>query len=67
MKCRFFDIVVENENGEQPVSGEYILDLPDHSMDTAVDRQEFLGIMFDTVVSASGLNVCSFSSEEIGI
>lgn len=67
MKCRFFDIVVENENGEQPVSGEYILDLPDHNMDTAVDRQEFLGIMFDTVVSASGLNVCSFSSEEVGI
>lgn len=67
MKCRFFDIVVENENGEQPVSGEYILDLPDHNMDTAVDRQEFLSIMFDTVVSASGLNVCSFSSEEIGI
>lgn len=65
MKCRFFDIVVENETGEQPISNEYILDLPEHSNDTALDRQEFLGIMFDNIVSASGLNVCSFSSEEI--
>jgi hypothetical protein len=67
MKCRFFDIVVENENGEQPVSGEYILDLPEHSTETAMDRQEFLGVMFDNIVAASGLNVCSFSSEEIEI
>lgn len=65
MKHRFFDIVIENEAGETPVTNEYVLDLPEHSMETAIDRQEFLGIMFDTVVSASGLNVCSFSSEEV--
>lgn len=65
MKHRFFDIVIENEDGETSVLNEYVLDLPEHSMETAVDRQEFLSIMFDTVVSASGLNVCSFSSEEI--
>ena len=67
MKHRFFDIVVENEDGEKPIENEYVLDLPEHSMETAVDRQEFLGIMFDTVVSASGLNVCSFSSEEVNV
>lgn len=65
MKHRFFDIVVENETGDVRVPNEYILDLPEHTMETAVDRQEFLGIMFDTVVSVSGLNVCSFSSEEV--
>lgn len=65
MKHRFFDIVVENETGEQKVSNEYVLDLPEHTMETAVDRQEFLGILFDSVVAASGLNVCSFRSEEI--
>ena len=65
MKHRFFDIVIENEAGETPVTNEYVLDLPEHSMETAIDRQEFLGIMFDTVVSSSGLNVCSFSSEEV--
>jgi len=65
MKHRFFDIVIENEAGETPVTNEYVLDLPEHSMETAIDRQEFLGIMFDTVVSASGFNVCSFSSEEV--
>lgn len=65
MLHRFFDIVIENEDGEKPIENEYVLDLPEHSMETAVDRQEFLGIMFDTVVSASGLNICSFSSEEI--
>lgn len=65
MKHRFFDIMIENEDGEKPIENEYVLDLPEHSMETAVDRQEFLGIMFDTVVSASGLNVCSFSSEEV--
>ena len=65
MKHRFFDIVVENETGEQSVSNEYVLDLPEHDMTTAVDRQEFLGILFDSVVAASGLNVCSFRSEEI--
>jgi hypothetical protein len=66
MKHRFFDILAENEDGsEMAVGREFTLDLPVHSMETAVDRQEFLGIMFDTLVAASGLNVCSFRSEEI--
>jgi len=67
MQHRFFDIVVENETGECAVSNEYVLDLPEHSMDNALDRQEFLGIMFDAVVAASGLNICSFRSEEVGV
>lgn len=62
---RFYNIVVENENGDTLIPNEYVLSLPEHSMATAMDRQEFLGIMFDTVVAASGLNICSFSSEEI--
>lgn len=66
MKYRFFDIVVESDTADDvPVSNEYVLDLPEHSMETAIDRQEFLDIMFDTVVAASGLNICSFSSEEV--
>jgi hypothetical protein len=62
---RFFDIVVENEMGDMLIDKEYVLDLPEHNMDDAVDRQEFLGIMFDSVIAASGLNICSFSSQEI--
>lgn len=65
MKHRFYNIVVETENGEDSIQNEYVLDLPEHSMDTAIERQEFLGIMFDSVVTASGLNVCSFKSEEV--
>lgn len=65
MLHRFYDIMIENENGEMPIPNEYVLDLPDHNMESAVDRQEFLGIMYDTLVATSGLNVCSFRSEEI--
>ena len=65
MQYHFFDIVAENENGEYNISNEYVLDLPEHDMTTAVERQEFLGIMFDAVVAASGLSVCSFRSEEV--
>lgn len=65
MKHRFYNIVIETDNGEDSIQNEYVLDLPDHSMETAMDRQEFLGVMFDTIVTASGLNICSFSSEEI--
>ena len=64
---RFFDIVVENENGDTPIDKEYVLDLPEHSMETAMDRQEFLDIIFDTVVSASGMNVCSFRFEPVNL
>ena len=62
---RFFDIVVENEMGDMPIDREYVLDLPEHSMENAIDRQEFLGVMFDAVIAASGLNVCSFRSEPV--
>ena len=63
---RFFDIVIENEDGsEMPSHREFVLELPEHDMSSAVERQEFLGIMFDTVVAASGLNVCSFRSEPV--
>lgn len=65
MRHRCYDIVVENDNGETNVSDEYVLDLPHMSLSTAMDRQEFLGIMYDTLVATSGLNVCSFRSEEI--
>ena len=65
MRHRCYDIVVENDNGEANVSDEYVLDLPHMSLSTAMDRQEFLGIMYDTLVATSGLNVCSFRSEEI--
>ena len=64
---RFFDIVVENENGDMPIDKEYVLDLPEHSMETPFDRQDFLGIMLDTVTAASGLNVCSFRSEPVNL
>jgi hypothetical protein len=65
MKHRCYDIVVESDNGEANVPDEYVLDLPEHSMENAIDRQEFLGIMLDTLVASSGLNVCSFRSEEV--
>lgn len=65
MRHRCYDIVVENDNGEANVPDEYVLDLPHMSLSTAMDRQEFLDIMYDTLVATSGLNVCSFRSEEI--
>ena len=64
---RFFDIVVENEMGDMPIDNEYVLDMPEHSMETPLDRQDFLGIMLDTVTAASGLNVCSFRSEPVNL
>jgi hypothetical protein len=63
---RFYDIVVESEDGtEMPTQREFVLELPEHDMSSALERQEFLNIMFDTVVAASGLNVCSFRSEPV--
>lgn len=64
---RFFDIVIENENGDMPIDNEYVLDMPEHSMETPLDRQDFLGMMLDTVTAASGLNVCSFRSEPVNL
>ena len=65
MKHRCYDIIVEDGQNERLVSDEFVLDLPDASMNTAMERQEFLGFMFDTLVATSGLSVCSFRSEEI--
>lgn len=67
MKHHFYNIVVESEDGttEHSVENHYILDLPEHSMENAIDRQEYLGIMFDSLVAASGLNVCSFMSDPV--
>lgn len=64
---RFFDIVVENESGDMPIDKEFILEVADRDMSTAMDRAEHLGDLFDAVVAASGLNVCSFSSELVRI
>ena len=62
---RFYDIVVEGDNGDTSVPNEYILNMPDHSMETNMDRQEFVGLMMDILVSVSGLNVCSFRSDPV--
>lgn len=63
---RIYDIVAENDNGEEyHVDNEFMLYFDEHDNSTAMQRQEFVGIMFDTVVSVSGLNVCSFSSQPV--
>jgi hypothetical protein len=67
-KYRFYDILVENEDGsEANVQNEFVLDLPKHDMSTPVERQEFLGIMCDAVTAASGMNICSFRSEPVNL
>ena len=64
MLQRFYDIKIENDNLEEvSLSKEYVLDVPEHDMSTALDRQEYLGKLFDIVTSASGLNICSFSTD----
>lgn len=60
MKYRFYDIVAESENGEYDLNKEFSLDIPDHDMSTALDRQEYLGTMFDVLVQASGCSIASF-------
>jgi hypothetical protein len=67
MKYRFFDIVVENESGEQSIDTEFVLDVADRDTSTAVERAELIGDMLDTVVAASGLSVCSFRSETVNL
>ena len=67
MKYRFFDIVVENEGNEQLIDKEFVLEVTDRDTSTAIERAELLGDMLDTVVSASGLNVCSFCSETVNL
>lgn len=64
MLHRFYDIKVENENFEEiPLTQEYVLDVPEHDMATPVERQEYLAQMLDIITAASGLNVCSFSTD----
>ena len=63
MKHRCYDIIVEDDQKERSITDEFVLDLPSVSMETAMERQEFLGFMYDTLVATSGLNICSFRSE----
>jgi len=67
MKYRFYDIVVEKEidGQEMRLDQDFVLDLPEHDMSSAVERQEYLSIMMDAVVAASGQNICSFSTQEV--
>lgn len=65
MLQRFYDIKVENENFEEiPLTQEYVLDVPEHDMSTPLERQEYIGSLFDIITAASGLNVCSFSTDD---
>lgn len=64
MLQRFYDIKIENDNLEEvSLSQEYVIDVPEHDMSTALDRQEYLDKLFDIIASASGLNICSFSTD----
>jgi hypothetical protein len=66
MLHRFYDIKVENEKFEEiPLTQEYVLDIPEHDMSTPLERQEHIGKMFDIITAASGLNVCSFSTDNV--
>lgn len=66
MLQRFHDIKIENENFEEvPLSQEFTLDVPEHDMSTPLERQEYIGKLFDIITSASGLNVCSFSTSDV--
>jgi len=64
MLHRFYDIKFENEQfAEFAHDKEYVLDVPDYEMNTPLERQEYVGNMLDIIVAASGLNVCSFSTD----
>ena len=63
MQHRFFDIVIETENGDVGLDKEFVLDVPEHDMSVPTERMEYLGDMLDTLVAASGYPVCSFKSE----
>jgi hypothetical protein len=66
MLVRFYEIKVENENFEETtVNQEFTLEVPEHDMSTPLERQEHIGVLFDTIISASGLSVCSFSTQTI--
>lgn len=63
MLYRFYDIVAESGETEYRLDREYTLDIPEHDTSTAVERQEYLNIMFETLIAASGCDVCSFSCD----
>lgn len=63
MTYRFYDIVAESEVGEYHLDREFTLDIPDCDMSTALDRQEHLATMFDSLVQASGCSIASFSCD----
>jgi hypothetical protein len=67
MQHRFFDILVESENGQDEIAldREFILDVPEHDMSTAIERLEHVGVLLDTITAASGCAVCSFRSEPL--
>lgn len=67
MQHRFFDIVIESENGHDEIAldREFVLDIPEHDMSTPLERQEHLGTLLDTITAASGCAVCSFRSEPL--
>ena len=67
MQHRFFDIVVESENGQDEIAldREFVLDIPEHDMSTPIERQEHIGVLLDTITAASGYPVCSFRSEPL--
>lgn len=66
MKQRFFDIVVENsDNQEISLNQEFVLDIPEHDTSSPMERMEYNGVLLDTLISASGLNVCSFRNEPV--
>lgn len=65
MIYRFYDIVAESEAGEYKLDQEFTLEVPEHDLSTAIERQEHLASMFDTLVSASGCSISSFSCDPV--
>jgi hypothetical protein len=65
MQHRFFDIVIETDNGDMGLDREFVLEIPEYDMDQPVERMEQVGLMLDVLVAASGQSVCSFRSEPI--
>jgi hypothetical protein len=65
MKYRFYDIMVENNNGDYPLNKEYTLEVQDHDMSCVLERQEHTSCMFDAIIAASGCNVCSFAYDPL--
>lgn len=63
MQYRFFDIVIETENGEIGLDKEFTLDIPEHDTSNAMERAEYLGIMLDSISVASGCEVSSFCTD----